>query len=83
MEARPEHGRCEGRQLGLDGGAEGIREPLRSLHDHIYEVAPAVEAQLGSLPIQVGDGLHYLGAGVLAYAGPLVEDTVDGGLAQS
>ncbi len=82
MEARPQHRRREGRQLGLDRRAERVGEPLRRLHDHVDEVAPAVQPQLGALFVQVGDRLHDLGAGVLAHAGPLVEDAVDGGLAQ-
>ena len=82
MEACPHHGRREGRQLGLDRGAEGVGEPLRRLHDDVDEVAAADQAQLGALLVQVGDGLHDLGPGVLPDPGPLVEHTVDGGLAQ-
>ena len=82
MEARPQHGRRERGQFGLDGGPEGVGEPLRGLHDDVDEVAAAVEAQLSALLVQVGDGLHDLGPGVLAHPRPVVEDAVDGGLAQ-
>ena len=82
MEPRPQHRRGERRQLGLHRGAEGIGEPFRRLHDHVDEVAPAVEAQLGALFIQVRDGLHDLGAGVLPDARTVVEHAVDGRLAQ-
>ena len=82
METRPQHRRGERRQFGLDRGPEGVGEPLRGLHDDVDEVAPAVEAQLGALLVQVGDRLHDLGPGVLPHARAVVEDAVDGGLAQ-
>ena len=82
VESRPQHGRREGGQFGLDGRAERVGEPLRGLHDDVDQVAPAVEPQLGALFVQVGDRLHDLGAGVLPHAGPLVQHPVDGGLAQ-
>ena len=82
MKTGPHHGRRECGQLGLDRGAEGVGEPLRRLHDHVDEVATADEAQLGALLVQVGDGLHDLCPGVLPHSRPLIEDAVDGGLAQ-
>ena len=82
METRPQHGRCERGQFGLDRGPEGVGESLRGLHDDVDEVAAAVEAQLSALLVQVGDRLHDLGPGVLPYPRPVVEDAVDGGLAQ-
>jgi len=45
-------------------------------------VATADEAQLGALLVQVGDGLRHLCPGVLPHPRPLIEDAVDGGLAQ-
>ena len=83
MEPCPQHGRCECGQLGLHRGAEGVGEPLRRLHDHVDEVATAVQAQLGTLLVEVGNGLHDLRAGVLPHPGTLVQHPVDGGLAQS
>ena len=82
VEAGPQHGGREGGQFGLDRGAERVGEPLRGLHDHVDQVAPAVQPQLGALLVQVGDRLHDLGAGVLPHARPLVQHAVDGGLAQ-
>ena len=70
------------RELGLDRGPEGVGEPLRRLHDHVDEVATAHEAQLGALLVKVGDGLRDLCPGVLPHARPLIEDAIDGGLAQ-
>jgi hypothetical protein len=83
VEPGPQHGRRERGQLGLDRGAEGVGEPLRGLHDHVDEVAAAVQSQLGPLFVQVRDRLQHLGPGVLPNPWPLVEDTVDGGLAQA
>ena len=82
MEARPQHGRRESGQLRFDGGPERVGEPLRRLHDHVDQIAAAVEAQLGPLLVEVGDRLPDFRAGVLPHPRPLVQDTVDGGLAQ-
>jgi hypothetical protein len=83
VEPGPQHGRRERGQLGLDRGAEGVGEPLRGLHDHVDQVAAAVETELGALFVEVGDRLHDLGPGVLPDPGALVQDAVDGGLAQA
>ena len=82
MEPGAQHGRREGRQFGLDRGAEGVGEPPRGLHHHVDQIPPTVQSQLGSLLVQIGDGLVHLGDGVLAHAGPLVQDPVHGGLAE-
>ena len=82
VEAGPEHGGREGRQLGLDRGAEGIGEPLGRLHHHVDEEAAAVESQLGALFVEVGDGLRDLCPGVLPDAGAFVEHPVHRRLAQ-
>ena len=82
MKARAHHGRRECRQFGLDRGPEGVGEPLWRLHDNVDEVAAADQPQLGTLLVQVGDGLHDLCPGVFSHPGPLVEHTVDGRLAQ-
>ena len=48
----------------------------------IMKVRPT-EADLGALPVQVGDGLLDLPRGALPDAAPAVQDPVDGGLAQA
>jgi hypothetical protein len=82
MKACPHHGGRERGQFGLDRGPEGVGEPLWRLHDNVDEIAAADKAQLGALLVQVGDGLHDLGPGVLSHPGPLVGHTIDGRLAQ-
>ena len=52
MKTGPHHRRRERGQLGLDRRPEGVREPLRRLHDNVDEVAAADQAQLGALLVQ-------------------------------
>ena len=82
MEPRPQHRRGEGGQLGFDRRPERVGEPLGRLHHHVDQEAATVEPQLSALLVEIGDGLGDLGAGVLPHAGPVVEDAVDGRLAQ-
>ncbi len=72
----------QGRQLGLQCGADRRGEALGCLHHDVDHERPADEPDLRALPVQVGYRTAYLPRGALPHPAPAVEHPVDGRLAQ-
>ena len=83
VEAGADHGRAQGRQLGLQRRPDGGGEALGGLHDQVDEERAPPDPDLGPLALQVGDRLVHLGDGAGTDTGSLVQDTVDRGLAEA
>jgi hypothetical protein len=83
VEPGPEDGGPQGGQLGFQCRAHGGGEAGRGLHHDVDEERAAGEADLGALPVELGDRLLDGLGGAGPHAAAAVEHAVDGGLADA
>ena len=74
---RPEHGQFEF-ECGFHGGGE----PVRGLHDDVDDERTAAQPHLAALPVEIDDRLGDVCRRAGPHTGALVQDAIDGRLAQ-